>query len=168
MKKSFKSLQINLCPLKHFFKVWPRSDLFYLIVVTIVIVPLILPTLFGKRGIFARYLLPWVFHPLSFCCYRVCLPRFVLLSCLISLYLKLVTTAIFIVQYFPNLLGSCNSYFDHIRAVFCTLLLIQNKSSSVSTVTGTITVKMGTATNPDKRTIRANTGKDLPEANPAA
>ena len=43
-------------------------------VVTIVNVPLLLPTLFGKRGIFTRSPLPWVFETFSFHCYHVCLP----------------------------------------------------------------------------------------------
>ena len=40
--------------------------MFYLFVVTIVIVPLLLPTLFGKRGIFTSSPLLWVFKTLSF------------------------------------------------------------------------------------------------------
>ena len=42
---------------------------------TIVIVPLLLPTLFGKRGIFTRSPLLWVFETLSFLCYHVHLPH---------------------------------------------------------------------------------------------
>ena len=44
-------------------------------VVTIAIVLLLLPTLFGKRGIFTRSPLLWEFETLSFLCYHVHLPR---------------------------------------------------------------------------------------------
>ena len=43
-------------------------------VVTSVIVPLLLPTLFGKRGTFIRSPLLWVFETFSFHCYRVDFP----------------------------------------------------------------------------------------------
>ena len=54
--------------------------LFSLNVLTTVIVPLLLPTLFGKRGIFTRSPLLWVFQTFSFYCYRVYLPCFILLT----------------------------------------------------------------------------------------
>ena len=44
------------------------------------IVRLLFPTLFGKRGIFTRSPLLWVFDPLSFHCYHVFLPCFILLK----------------------------------------------------------------------------------------
>ena len=46
-----------------------------LYVMSIVIVPLFLPTLFGKRGIFTLSHLLWVFKTLSFLCYHIQLPR---------------------------------------------------------------------------------------------
>ena len=49
-------------------------------VVTIVIVPLLLPYLFGKSGIFTRSPLPWVFETFLFHCYHVHLPCFILLN----------------------------------------------------------------------------------------
>ena len=49
-------------------------------VVTIVIVPLLLPTLFGKRGTFTHSPLPWVVETFSFHCYRVHLPCFISLN----------------------------------------------------------------------------------------
>ena len=48
--------------------------------VTIVIVPLLLPYLFGKSGIFTRSPLPWVFETFLFHCYHVHLPCFILLN----------------------------------------------------------------------------------------
>ena len=42
--------------------------------------PLLLPTLSGKRGIFTRSPLPWVSETLSFLCYHVHLPCFIILS----------------------------------------------------------------------------------------
>ena len=42
---------------------------------TIVIVPLLSPTLFDKMGIFTRSPLLWVLKTLSFLCYHVHLPR---------------------------------------------------------------------------------------------
>ena len=55
-------------------------------VMTIVIVPLLLPTLFGKRGIFTRSPLLWVFETLSFLCYHVHLPCFIILTGSIFVY----------------------------------------------------------------------------------
>ena len=43
----------------------------------VTIVPLLFPTLYGKRGIFTRSSCSWVLCPPSFICYHVCLPRFV-------------------------------------------------------------------------------------------
>ena len=40
-------------------------------VVTFVIVPRLLPTLFGNRGIFTHSPLLWVFETFSFCCYHI-------------------------------------------------------------------------------------------------
>ena len=53
-------------------------------VVTIVIVPLLLPTLFGKRGTFTHSPLPWVVETFSFHCYRVYLPCFISLNSVLS------------------------------------------------------------------------------------
>ena len=50
--------------------------------VVVTIVPLLFPTLYGKRGIFARSPLLWVFKTLSFHCYHVHLPCFSLLTLL--------------------------------------------------------------------------------------
>ena len=46
-----------------------------LTVMTTAIVLLLLPTLFGKRGIFTRSPLPWVFETLSFSLLSCYLPR---------------------------------------------------------------------------------------------
>ena len=55
-------------------------------VVTIVL--LLFPPLYSKRGIITRSPCSWVRCPTSFICYHVCLPRFVFLVCLSSVYLK--------------------------------------------------------------------------------
>ena len=54
---------------------------FFLVKITVVtIVPLLFPTLYGKRCIFTRSPCSWVLCPSSFICYHVCLPRFAFLS----------------------------------------------------------------------------------------
>ena len=53
----------------------------------VTIVPLLFPTLYGKRGIFTHSPLLWVFDPLSFHCYHVHLPCHILTTLLMSTYL---------------------------------------------------------------------------------
>ena len=59
-----------------------------LIFETIVIVPLLLPILFGKRGIFTRSPLLWVSKTLLFSCHHVHLPCFIILTGLIIMHLQ--------------------------------------------------------------------------------
>ena len=51
------------------------SLILYVLMGVVTIVPLLFPTLFGKRVIFTCSPLLWVFVPLSFHCYHVCLPK---------------------------------------------------------------------------------------------
>ena len=62
------------------------SQMLFLIIV-MTIIPLLVPTLYGKRGIFTRSPLLWVFYALSFHCYHVHLRCLILLTDLISVYL---------------------------------------------------------------------------------
>ena len=63
--------------------------------VTIVIALLLLPTLFGKRGIFTRSPLLWVFETLSFLCYHAYLPYNH-----ITVNLEIIHHSIYLVQIF--------------------------------------------------------------------
>ena len=47
-------------------------------ILVVTIVPLLFPTLYIKSGIFTSSLSLWVFHPLSFHCYHVHLPCFII------------------------------------------------------------------------------------------
>ena len=96
-------------------------------VMTLLSVPLLLPTLFGKRGIFTHstycgYFVPSQFH------YHVVNPVCSWIACLISVYLKPVNYCHFIIQYFPRFAGKLQ-FCVWLKLSICTFtFLIQNIS----------------------------------------